>query len=101
MTIDDTGHHELAGSVDDLRIFRSFYRAAHLGDFSIPNQDRAALDGAVARGEDGGVLDQDHCRWFGGWRLRNASLARCRDAHQYDAEQQPWSDEFCGSHRAP
>src|SRR5260370_26211526 len=55
VAVDNAGHDELAGGIYDLRVFRSFYGGADLGDFSVFDQDRTTLDGAVPDRQDGRV----------------------------------------------
>src|SRR5690606_28871236 len=56
--VDDPGGHVHPGGVHDGRAARRLQALADGGDLAVPDQDVAALDRAVGRGEDGGVPDQ-------------------------------------------
>src|SRR6185436_1203411 len=57
--VDDAGHHELAGGVDDRRPGRDLDLIVRpdRGDLRAADEDRAVLDFAVGDGEDRGVFD--------------------------------------------
>src|SRR5579859_4962710 len=93
MAIDDAGHDELAGSVDDRGVLGSLYRWTDFGDFAVLDKDRAVFDGAVRDGQDSCVLNEDDRAGFG--RCENEGLER-----QHCGERCDRNNVFTNVHRA-